>query len=96
MHNPLDVPAYAAVARAQIAGTVPTSAPLLVIQGDRDALVPKPLTDQFVARACATGDRVQYRVYPGQDHIGARDVSVLDVEAWMAARVAGQLSPSTC
>jgi hypothetical protein len=58
--------------------------------------VPKSLTDQFAARACATGDQVQYRVYPGQDHIGARDVSVRDVEAWMAARVAGQPAPSTC
>jgi alpha-beta hydrolase superfamily lysophospholipase len=96
VRNPLDVPAYAAVAQSEVAGTVPTSAPLFVIQGDRDALVPKSLTDQFVARACASGDQVQYRVYPGQDHIGARDVSVRDVEAWMAARVAGQPPPSTC
>ncbi len=94
--NPLDNPAYAAVAQTAVAGTVPTPAPLFVIQGDKDALVPKALTDQFVSRACATGDKVLYRVYPGQDHVGARDVSVRDVEAWMAARVAGQPPPSTC
>jgi pimeloyl-ACP methyl ester carboxylesterase len=96
VRNPLEVPAYAAVAQSAVAGTVSTPAPLFVIQGDQDALVPKALTDQFVARACAAGDRLDYRVYPGQDHIGARDVSVRDVQAWMAARVAGQPAPSTC
>jgi len=64
--------------------------------GDRDELVPKPVTDQYVQRACGVGDHLLYRVYPGQDHIGARDASVKDVQAWMAARVAGQPAPSTC
>jgi len=94
--SPLTVPAFAALLEQNIAGTVATMAPLFIAQGDRDELVPKPTTDQYVARACAVGDRVLYRVYPGQDHIGARDASVKDVQAWMAARVAGQPAPSSC
>ena len=45
---------------------------------------------------CAIGDRVLYRIYPGRDHVGARDASVKDVEAWMAARIAGQPAPTSC
>ena len=78
------------------AGNVPTPAPLLIIQGDQDALVPQAETEAFVARACALGDRVDYRIYRGADHVGARDVSVNEVAAWMADRVAGVPAPSTC
>lgn len=94
--SPFAVPAFAAQLDQNTAGTVMTPAPLFVAQGDRDELVPKPTTDQFVQRACGIGDRVLYRVYPGQDHIGARDASVTDIQAWMSARVAGQPAPSTC
>jgi pimeloyl-ACP methyl ester carboxylesterase len=94
--DPLSVPAIATLLRAGRAGLVPTAAPLFVIQGDKDVLVPKPITDQYVQRACAVGDHVLYRVYPGQDHVGARDVSVRDVVAWMADRVAGTPAPSNC
>jgi alpha-beta hydrolase superfamily lysophospholipase len=96
VQNPIDVPAIAAIEAQNRAGFVPTAAPLFVIQGDKDLLVPKMETDLFTQRACALGDRVLYRVYPGQDHVGARDVSVKDVVAWMADRVAGTPAPSTC
>jgi pimeloyl-ACP methyl ester carboxylesterase len=94
--SPLIVPAFAALLQQNTAGTVATAAPLFIAQGDRDELVPKPTTDQYVQRACGVGDHILYRVYPGQDHIGARDASVKDIQAWMAARVAGQPAPSTC
>lgn len=94
--SPLTVPTLAALLRQNTAGTVATPGPLFIAQGDRDELVPKPVTDQYVQRACGVGDHLLYRVYPGQDHIGARDASVKDVQAWMAARVAGQPAPSTC
>jgi hypothetical protein len=96
VRNPVDVPAIAAIEQQNRAGGAATAAPGFVIQGDRDVLIPKTQTDQFVQRACALGDRVLYRVYPGQDHVGARDVSVRDVEAWIADRVAVVPAPSTC
>jgi alpha-beta hydrolase superfamily lysophospholipase len=96
LQNPVTVPGVAAVLAQDRAGNVATPAPLFVIQGDKDALVPKSETDAFVQRACALGDRVDYRVYPGEDHVGARDVSLNDVAAWMADRVAGLPAPSTC
>ncbi len=96
VQNPVDVPAIAALEAQNRAGNGATAAPLFVIQGDKDLLVPKSQTDQYVQRACALGDRVLYRVYPGQDHVGARDVSIRDVEAWFADRVAGTPASSTC
>jgi pimeloyl-ACP methyl ester carboxylesterase len=95
-HNLLDVPVLAQLLQQNTAGGVHVAAPQFIVQGDRDALVPKMVTDRYVARACSQGDQLLYRVYPGQDHITARDVSVPDVEAWLAARLAGQAAPSSC
>jgi alpha-beta hydrolase superfamily lysophospholipase len=95
-HNPLDVPVLAQVLQQNTAGAVHVAVPQLIVQGDADALVPKMITDRYVARACSQRDEVLYRVYPGRDHITARDVSVPDVEAWLAARLAGQPAPSSC
>ena len=94
--NPTGAPGIAAALQANRAGSVATAAPLLVIQGGRDALVPQAETDAFVHRACALGDRVDYRVLPTEDHVGARDASVNDVAAWMAQRVAGLPASSSC
>ena len=96
VRNPVDVPAIAALEAQNRAGTGASAAPLFIIQGDQDLLVPKPQTDRYVQRACTLGDRVLYRVYPGRDHVGARDASVRDVEAWIADRVAGAVAPSSC
>ncbi len=95
-HNPLDVPVLAQLLQQNTAGGVHVAVPQFIVQGDLDALVPKMVTDRYIARACSQGDQVLYRVYPGQDHITARDVSVPDVEAWLAARLAGQPAPSSC
>jgi alpha-beta hydrolase superfamily lysophospholipase len=96
VQNPLDVPGVAAALQEDRAGNVATPAPLLIVQGGQDALVPQAETDAFVQRACALGDHVDYRVLPTEDHVGARDASVNDVAAWMAARVSGVPAPSTC
>lgn len=94
--SPAADPVFASLLARDVAGQVPTAAPMLVVQGDKDLLVNKSITDGFVRRVCAGGDHVDYRVYPGQDHVGARDASVKDVQAWMAARVAGVPAATTC
>ena len=95
-HNPLDVPVLSQLLQQNTAGEVRSAAPQFIVQGDRDALVPKMVTDRYVQRACGQGDQLLYRVYPGRDHVTARDVSVPDVEAWLAARLAGENAPSSC
>lgn len=95
-HNPLDVPTLSQLLYQATAGGVHTAVPQFVVQGDQDLLVPKTVTDRYIQRACSQGDQLLYRVYPGQSHVTARDVSVHDVQAWMAARVAGEPAPSAC
>ncbi len=97
VQNPVDVPGVAAVlARGPGRHRPRPRRRCSSSRATRTLLVPKSETDAFVQRACALGDRVDYRVYPGEDHVGARDVSVNDVAAWMADRVAGLPAPSTC
>ncbi len=96
-HNPLDDPELAAIVHKNSPGNRPAGAPLLVVQGTGDHLVPQFLTDAFVAKACAAGDSVDYRLYPGADHGDPElTASSSDIASWFAARVGGTPAVSTC
>jgi hypothetical protein len=96
-HNPLDIPAMAAILHTNAAGNRPAGAPLLVVQGTADQLVPQFLTDAFVSKACAAGDTVDYRLYPGATHGDPElTASSNDIAAWFADRVSGAPATSTC
>lgn len=73
--------------------------PVLIAQGDVDNLVTRTMQDGFVARLCGQGTAVDYRTYPGRDHIGiltAGSPALPDVVAWSIARVTGARPVSTC
>jgi hypothetical protein len=96
-HNPLDIPAMAAILHTNAAGNRPMGAPLLVVQGTADQEEPQFITDAFVSKACAAGDTVDYRLYPGANH-GEPELtaSSTDIAAWFADRVNGAPATSTC
>ncbi len=63
-----------------------TSRPILVFQGDRDWSVVKSTVDPAVERLRGQGCRVEYRVYPGEDHFlfFSRRIELFDaVNEWM-------------
>jgi alpha-beta hydrolase superfamily lysophospholipase len=95
-HNPLDIPALAAIVRANSYGNRPAGAPLLVVQGTADQAVPQVVTDAFVKKACAAGDTVDYLLVPGADHGGELPAAASDIAAWFADRVSGATTTSTC
>ncbi len=96
-HNPLDDPTLAAIVHTNSPGNRPAGAPLLVVQGTGDQLVPQFLTDAFVSKACAAGDTVDYRLYPGANHGDPElTASSTDIAAWFADRVSGAPATSTC
>lgn len=76
----------------------PTDAqgPLLVVQGEADDSVLPPLTAHLVDQLCTTGRAVTYRTYPGAGHDEVMAASASDASAWLSARFAGTLPPTTC
>jgi dienelactone hydrolase len=73
-----------------------TNAPVFVGQGTADPLVIPELTDLLVERLCQTGNAVTYRRYLGAGHGGVATAASADVEAWIAARLAGELGANDC
>jgi hypothetical protein len=94
--NPADVPQLVALFPVGTAGKVPTAAPMLVYQGLSDDVVFKVFTDQYVQKACALGNTVDYQTFSGKDHYEENAAAEKDVLEWMQARLAGLPAPSTC
>ncbi|HZP29379.1 MAG TPA: alpha/beta fold hydrolase [Acidimicrobiia bacterium] len=94
--NPADVNPFPQLMQENTPGSVKMTVPMFVAQGDKDDTVLQPFTDTFVKRACAHGDTIEYRVYPGTDHYTVRDASRPNMLAWMADRVAGRAADSNC
>jgi alpha-beta hydrolase superfamily lysophospholipase len=77
----------------------PIEAPLLIAQGLSDALVSAEVQAGYVAERCQAGQQLEYRTYPGLDHVPLveADFSVIpDLVSWTQARLAGTPPPSTC
>ncbi len=77
-------------------GGTRTGAPILIIHGDVDPIVPPDVTVRLAAMLCTNGEAVDLRTYPGVAHIDAGHVAAPDVVRWIADRFAGQPAPTTC
>jgi dienelactone hydrolase len=95
-HDPVGDPQWAARFRESALPTSGIDAPVLVVKGGDDALLPKPQTDAFVQDACSAGTRIDYLVYPGDDHNQVFFDSRAAVDDWIAARVRGTPARRTC
>jgi secretory lipase len=71
----------------------PTSAPMLVIYGGRDPLIPQNWTDQAIDRACAMGDVIQTVVQPDK---AAADVDASSALGWVSDRLKGIAPVNNC
>jgi alpha-beta hydrolase superfamily lysophospholipase len=79
--------------RAQIA------MPVLIAQGQADDLVSPEVQQRYVAARCAAGQRIDYRVYPGLDHISlvAENFPLsADLIQWTRERFAGRPDSNNC
>ena len=94
--NPSEVPPFPDLFVADTPGSVTTAAPMLVYQGLSDDVVYKVFTDQYVKKACALGNTVDYKTFSGKDHYEENEAAEKDVLEWMQARLAGMPAPSYC
>lgn len=79
---------------AQAAANVPRMrilAPVLLAQGLTDTLVLPTMQEGYVADQCDAGQVIDYREYPGADHMGlVADTQLMsDLMAWTGDRFAG-------
>jgi alpha-beta hydrolase superfamily lysophospholipase len=79
-------------------GGQPTSAPLLVVQGTADAVVPATVTDRFVAAELCTAeqDTVDYVPISGASHSGVLASGESAILRWVSQRFSGKAPPSSC
>lgn len=87
---------------ARLAENVPTGrvpAPLLIGQGETDTLITPQAQQAYVADRCAEGQEVDYRTYPGRDHlqlVEADSPAMTEVVEWTRARLEGRPALDTC
>lgn len=70
------------------------TAPLLIAQGEWDELIAPGVQEAYIERIRAEGQEVDYRPYPGRDHITliySRSPLMPDLFAWTAERFSGVL-----
>jgi acetyl esterase/lipase len=94
-HHPTDGPLASRLEQNSPMGPIPM--PVLIAQGDQDDLM--DLQRRFVAARCAAGQRMDFRAYPGQDHVSVMASNsrlVPDLIDWTRDRLAGQLASTKC
>jgi alpha-beta hydrolase superfamily lysophospholipase len=97
----VDIPVLMAAAWTDLlernaAGRQPIAAPVLVVQGTADLLVPAAATEALVSRLCQLGTTVQLTLYPEIGHGAVIATAMSDMLAWANARRNGEPAPSTC
>jgi pimeloyl-ACP methyl ester carboxylesterase len=79
-------------------GSAPTLAPLLVVQGTGDSLIPYPTTTNFVDRQLcgADGDTVEYVPVPRASHSGVLLAAAPLIVRWISERLHGMPETTSC
>lgn len=78
------------------AGYATTVAPVLVMQGTADTVINPHSTAQYIKRACAFSQPVEYTTYQGATHNTVPYEAQKQYVAWIADRFAGRPAPSNC
>jgi pimeloyl-ACP methyl ester carboxylesterase len=89
-------PAAKTFFRESSIGDAPIAGPLLVVAGEADQTVPITAVHEVVRVACANGQSLQFRSYPGLDHDPTMDKSTPDQLAWIGDRFAGKPAANGC
>jgi alpha-beta hydrolase superfamily lysophospholipase len=92
-HDPTQVVTWREVTDAQRVGDRTSDAPVLLLQGAADQIIPAADTRALQQRLCRLGVAVQLVERHGEDHAVTPQP---DLVRWFAARLAGDPPPSTC
>lgn len=76
-----------------------TQAPTLIAQGQADSLVLPPVQNAFARQLCQSGEKLEYRTYPGLDHVPLVEPNsplIPYLLSWTQDRFHGTTAPSNC
>ncbi|WP_232631047.1 alpha/beta fold hydrolase [Methylobacterium sp. Leaf118] len=77
-------------------GPLPPRIPVFLAQGATDTLVLPRVTQDYRARLCRAGSRVEFDLVPGVGHLSiAKDAAPAAID-WIGDRFAGEPAPSNC
>jgi pimeloyl-ACP methyl ester carboxylesterase len=93
---PWKIEPWKTITAANTPGNAPTRAPILIVQGGADSIVPPGDTAKLAAKLCANGEKVDLRVLPGIGHLATSIEAIPYVVGWTADRFAGKPPPTTC
>jgi len=93
-----NLPGVQAANQANRPGGSPTSAPILVVQGTADEVVPFGRTTTFVGRRLCRSqyDSVDYVAEQGVGHSQVLDLSTTVINRWISARFGGGTAIDSC
>lgn len=93
-----NLPGIQAANQANLPGGSPTSAPILVVQGTADDVVPFGRTTNFVGRRLCRSqyDSVDYVAQQGVGHGQVLDLSTTVINRWIRARFSGGSTVDSC
>ncbi|WP_448221692.1 lipase family protein [Gordonia iterans] len=79
--------------------SAPLTVPVFLAQGEADPLISPASQRTFVRAQCAAGSAIEFREYPGRDHlslVATDSPAVADLLTWTHARFAGEPGPGNC
>ena len=77
-------------------GQAPIHAPLYIVPGDADKIVPPLVTAAFVEALCKRGETVQFAKVAGRGHMTAGEDTAAAAAAWIRDRFQKSPAPNDC
>jgi alpha-beta hydrolase superfamily lysophospholipase len=94
--DPLSVRPLVELLEKNSPGGTDPHVPIFLGQGSRDQVIPQRVVAELETRYCRLGANVTRRVYAGADHDGVIDAASDDVLAWIANRILGHPTQTSC
>ncbi len=95
-NDPRDTEPAKSIMMANDVGHVAAPSPVLLIQGTADDLVSPLRTDDLFARMCDAGQVTEYVIVPGATHDDVTQLSMDQIQPWLADRLAGLAPTDDC
>lgn len=84
------------IVHANTPGLGPYAMPVLIVQGEKDEIIPEETTRRITGEMCQAGTHLTYRSYPDAGHLEVITASHEDVLEWIDTVRSGEIPPSTC